>query len=120
MTQPYQEEGSTFQDGDRIYDLNKIWKAVNHRPILYIAVDQLDWVVQPKDTPDQERVDRSDLTAPLLITRSNGRMLVVDGYHRLVKALKNQVLALPYRFVPSSVMRSALVNPQDAPSFTKW
>ena len=42
----------------------------------------------PESTTHQQRVVKSDLQFPILLTQKNGKYLVIDGVHRLVKAFE--------------------------------
>jgi len=124
-THPYQEEeGGTFESNGVRYDLNQIFRAVAALPILTIKVNRLKWVIDPHAQIDQARVDRADLDAPLLVTTmSNGRQLVVDGLHRLVKAVQKGVPALPYHRVSPQVLEDARIDPgarQAKPPRERW
>ena len=123
MSTPYQEEeGGTFESNGVHYDLNKIFRAVHGLPVYEIKVNRLKWLAD-RDTlqkVDPQRVDRADLTAPLLVTFTNGRALVVDGFHRLVKALQTNKPTLPYRRVSKEVLDSAAINPDGQPLPPEW
>lgn len=123
-THPYQEEeGGTFESNGVRYDLNQIFRAVAALPILTIKVNRLKWVIDPHSPIDQARVDRADLAAPLLVTTFNGRHLVVDGFHRVVKAVQKGVPALPYRRVSPQVLEDARIDPgarQAKPPRERW
>lgn len=123
-THPYQEEeGGTFESNGVRYDLNQIFRAVAALPILTIKVNRLKWVIDPHSPIDQARVDRADLAAPLLVTTLNGRHLVVDGFHRVVKAVQKGVPALPYRRVSPQVLEDARIEPgarQAKPPRERW
>lgn len=123
-THPYQEEeGGTFESNGVRYDLNQIFRAVAALPILTIKVNRLKWVIDPHSPIDQARVDRADLAAPLLVTTFNGRHLVVDGFHRVVKAVQRDVPTLPYRRVSPQVLEDARIDPgarQAKPPRERW
>lgn len=121
-TSPYQEEaGGTFESNGVLYDLNAILRATAHLPVLTIKVNRLKWVYDPRQPVDQARVDRADLSAPCLVTSMNGRELVVDGFHRMVKALQTNTPTLDYRRVSPQVLEAARITPAGAPpSIGKW
>lgn len=105
-----EEEGDSYQDGKDFYDLNTLFRGVQHQPVQQIAVNKLDWVINSGDRIDQERVNRADLTAPLLVTLKNGKEQVVDGFHRLNKAKQTGIKYLPFRRVSSELMAQALLK----------
>lgn len=106
----YQEEsGSTFTSDGVNYDLNKIFKAVAKEPIGSIAVSKIKWVLDYA-TPDVSRVDKADLDAPILVTLYQRKELVVDGLHRLAKAVKEKKTHLPFRRVSERIMQETVIN----------
>jgi len=121
-TSPYQEEaGGTFEHNGVLYDLNAIFRATAHLPVLTIKVNRLKWVYDPRKPVDQARVDRADLDAPCLVTPWNGRELVVDGFHRMVKAVQTNTPTLTYRRVSPQVLEQARITPPGPPpSIDKW
>lgn len=123
MSTPYQEEeGGTFESNGIHYDLNKIFRAVAHLPVLTVKVNRLKWMVTPDVLKhiDQARVDRADLSAPLLITMYQGQFLAVDGLHRVVKAIQTNTPTLTYRRVPKEVLDAAALNQPGQPLPPEW
>lgn len=106
----YQEEDSFFESEGVIYDLNKIFLSVASEPINYIDVNELIWMLGPKTKNDKSRVMAADLSVPILITKYGDQELVVDGEHRLRKAVIKKVKQLPYRRVSQKVMQNAIVK----------
>ena len=107
---PYQEEKSTFQSNGKFYNLNFIWRNVYRDPILEIEIPRLSWVINPKDSVDEKRVKEADIATPILVTKEDGRELVVDGLHRLIKAIRLQRKTLPYWRVSPELMRKAEIQ----------
>lgn len=117
MTQGYREEkGGTFESNGVKYDLNYILAHVEKEPIQQIAVKELVWVIKYSGVLDEEKIERADLKAPLLVTKYRGLELAVDGIHRLVKAVREGKKHLPYRRVSTDIMKGAIVRP----GWTYW
>jgi len=57
------------------------------------------------DGPHLELVEREDCTLPLDVTWQNGRWIVLDGLHRLLKAARGGLTVLPARVVPPEAIR---------------
>lgn len=120
-TEPYQEEeGSTFESNGRVYDLNFIFREVAHLPILTIKVNRLKWVVDPKKPMDQARIDAADLEAPCLVVYTGGQELLIDGEHRLLKALQQHKPTLRYRRVSFQLLERALIRVNAPPAHDRW
>lgn len=100
----YQEEpGGTFTNDDHDYDLNGVLEDVDAFPIVLFFVRDLKWVLA-FDTPDPERVHDADLHAPILVTYYGDKLVVVDGLHRLAKAVMDDKKVIRGKFVPSDVL----------------
>ena len=55
----------------------------------------------PEDHPDQwNRTLRCDLSAPIHVTVRDGRLVIMDGVHRLLSAAVDGVASLPARELP--------------------
>lgn len=126
-TKPYQEEeGSTFESDGVQYDLNFLFRATAHLPILTIKVNRLKWIVDPHaklTAEDERRIEAADLDTPLLVLNENSREVTVDGYHRLIKAMRVNRPTLPYRRVSQELMKRAIIpqgEQQARPDHTRW
>jgi hypothetical protein len=108
---PYREEpgGSFTHDGKR-YNINCAFEQADRRPVRRIAVTELRWILEPPDggdpPGDEERIARADLTAPLLLAPWRGRLAVVDGAHRLARAMREGVADLPTRLLTETDLAS--------------
>jgi hypothetical protein len=123
----YQEEAdSTFTHNGAEYSLNRLLSITEAAPIEMVPVNQLAWVLA-YDSPEQARVDRADTTAPILvtfmqeptvvsvgrgkvtITVPQGQKVVLDGLHRLARAMQDGIQVLPARMVtPAQLSRCLL------------
>jgi len=67
-----------------VNDLKCLWKD-GHKPKLW--------------TPEHaERIQRCDLRFPILVITKNGQYVnLIDGHHRIVKAIQNNVSVVPVR-----------------------
>lgn len=95
-----EEQGGTFQDGDDLYDINKIFDAVEDKEVRTLPVSKIDWIIPDRVSAfDRARARKKeiDLTVPIIVTKKSNKYLVVDGYHRLLKAEKLGVHSLPYK-----------------------
>ena len=108
----YQEEkGSTFSDEDKNYDINKIFKLTEHAPTTFEKISELDWIIdhKPLSHEDKERVNNADLSVPILITMKGTRVLVVDGYHRLLKAITEYHKVILAKWVTPKIMSESRI-----------
>lgn len=102
----YQEEpGSTFTDDNHKYDLDKIFQYSENIPTESINIKSLDWILGSKITPDDSaRISAIHDLTPILIMKKGSRMLVVDGFHRLLKAKRDGLQDILAKVIPQSIM----------------
>lgn len=87
----YQEEpGSSFTHDGKDYLLNPLVKFADKIPIRELPVTDLKWIldVNPHDKYYDQRVEDADISIPLLVCKWNDRYVVLDGLHRLAKAVE--------------------------------
>jgi hypothetical protein len=103
----YREFGGTFTHDGEEYDLSALFMMIDHAPTFNIAVDRLEWMLAwpgSWDETDEERVDNADLSAPILVTEYQGELAIIDGFHRLVKAVRDGVQTLPAHYVSHNML----------------
>lgn len=121
----YQEPGGTFESNGEFYDINYLFKATQHEPVQYIDISELVWVLKYSDISDEERIQKADVSIPILVTKYRGKELVVDGLHRLVKATRSRMKTLPYKRVSKEIfeasrIKSSVATEHAAPIYTHW
>ena len=92
---PYQEPGkSQVTHEGRKYDLNAVLRMADQQTQMR-NVDELAQLLENAKV-DPERVDKVDITAPLLVTKDRkGQDAVLDGMHRLAKAKQLGLTKVP-------------------------
>lgn len=106
----YQEEdGGTFTHNGIDYDINLIFKLTEHSKVVKFKVKDLKWVLE-YDNPDPVRVDKADLSAPILVHKLGNELVAVDGLHRLAKAVRDGVETLPGKWVTDEMLKQAQVG----------
>ncbi len=108
----YEEEGSFTHDGKR-YSLQEAFRSARTQPTKQIPVDDLKWVLA-YDRPDPARLAAADLTAPVLVAPDQqGRPTVVDGLHRLSKAVREGRKTIPAKVLPLEALKTAAASFKD-------
>jgi hypothetical protein len=98
----YQEEpGGTFTHAGTEYLLNPLLKFTETFPVINIPVSKLDWVI----TDPTEESEYADTSVPILVTQWEGKLVVIDGYHRLLKAHKHNIKTIPAKIVSDRFLR---------------
>jgi hypothetical protein len=107
----YQEEdSSTFIHNNMEYDLNKLLLISNNIPIEKIQTSELSWILKHTNV-DKKRVRKSDTSFPLLITfdKAENKWVVLDGAHRLTKAVSENKKYLPVKKVPEKMLEECVL-----------
>lgn len=114
LSEPYQEEEDSVLERDgKVYDLNFFFRITHNSPILTIDVSKLTWVLKYLTyTTDghKKRIERADISVPLLVTKYKNKELVVDGFHRLVKAIQMNIKHLPYKRISEEDFEKGYVS----------
>ncbi len=116
LTELYQEdEGSTFTHDGKRYDLNELLKMLDDSESYEVPLDALDWVLEWDDA-DDERLAKADVTAPIIVTwwfdedAGQHRLVVIDGLHRVKKALDKKMEFIPGHYVDNDDLAGCLVK----------
>ena len=73
-----------------------IWRHTNSGRLW--SVRPIDVLVEPNlDEDHTRRIEQADLSAPVTAMTQHGRLLLLDGYHRLARASRDGVAAIPAR-----------------------
>ena len=107
----YQEEdSSTFIHNNIEHDLNKLLLISNNVPIEKIRTSELSWILK-YTTVDKKRVRKSDISFPLLITfdKIENKWVVLDGAHRLSKAVSENKKYLPVKKIPGKMLEECVL-----------
>ena len=114
ILEAYQEQDSTFESDGKLYDLNTLFVETENAPVAYFKVEDLAWVLEGQNinyeegSEDARRLQNADLKVPILVTPyKNSSWLVVDGLHRLVRAIKEGEEMMVGRVVPEESMNRA-------------
>lgn len=97
----YQEFESTFTHDGKEYELNPILAKAEKLPVKSLPVSLLKWVTQYGEA-DPKRVAKADLNVPVLVVIWQGKYTVIDGFHRLTRAIQEGLHQIPAKLVPTS------------------
>ena len=120
----------TFSLDGRTHDVCLLWDLTLFMPTVYYPVSELEWnadescwsesserispravLREPEKHPEHAtRMRNADLSCRLLLMESNGRVVVVDGMHRLCGALRRNVKVLPACVVTAEALQCALID----------
>ena len=105
----YREEQSTFTHEGKKYSINKVLEQVEDKPIVKVPVKELSWILEYTN-PDPIRVMNADVTTPILVHGLKGKLVAVDGTHRLKKALELELDWLPARRVTDDELEKSEIR----------
>ena len=111
-TAAYEEGGSFTHDGQK-YSLREAFRTARTKPTERIDVDKLKWVLQ-YDRPDPKRLAAANLNAPVIVAPDRrGRPTVVDGLHRLSKAVQQGKKTLPAKVLTLGELKKEAGHVED-------
>jgi hypothetical protein len=126
MSKIYQEgKDSTFTHQKKVYSLDVLFRASAHRRPHQFKIDLLDWVLE-YTTVDEERVEAADISVPVLVffDQRLEHWVVIDGAHRLTKAVRLKKTHLPALVISQPEMHSAYLHDSDGkhrgPLYAEW
>lgn len=115
----YQEEqSSNFVNNGIKYDLNKIFKLTSRLPVELLDVQNLDWIFENNKECQscankeihEKRVKFSDLSFPIIVTLYHQKLLVIDGAHRLEKAIQKKDKQIQGVVIKSDDLSNCRIN----------
>ena len=75
-----------------------IWRDLDTG--VFWRVRPLDVLRQPhRHTIHHQRIEAADLAVPVVAMENRGRLMLLDGYHRLTKAYRDGAAALPAKLL---------------------
>lgn len=100
--------GDSFTHEGKRYQLPKLLEQLQDQEAKPQSLEELKWVLEHAEQPDQQRLETADLQEPILVAdTADGRPTVVDGLHRLTKALAAGQTELPAKRVSAQQLRAA-------------
>jgi hypothetical protein len=106
----YEEPNSTFTHNKQDYSLNKLFDLSENNPIAIVFIKDLKWQLQSAThtSRDEVRVSNADIKVPVLILPYNDRWVIIDGMHRLEKAMSSNLKVLPAKIITQEQLNSAV------------
>lgn len=86
-----------------LYKLDYMFELSADLPVTLIPLDDLRWQVQNLQA-DEARVNKTDIKVPIIVTPQNGQYIILDGTHRVLKALKAGEKSVPARVVFADIL----------------
>jgi len=102
---PEYREGpnSTFTHDGKTGTVDSLLDATKNVTPILTSVSDLSWIL-PYTTIDQRRVERADVSVPVIATKYRGKLAVIDGGHRLAKAVRDNLKSLPVKMLPEQTL----------------
>lgn len=122
ILESYQEErNSTFENNGKKYTLNKIFNDSEDLPVEEFSIGKLDWVLDydmarlDELKSELKRVEDSDFNIPILIWKDvsqdkKEQWIIVDGVHRLAKAITKNKKVIKVKKLTDEIMNNALIK----------
>ena len=105
-----QFEPGTFTFDGKKYELHIVKQCVRYSSITKVALTDVAWVL-PYTFVDTDSIEKANLKIPILVTmNSKNKVTVIDGAHRVTKAIDEGVISLPAKWVTKSMLKKALIK----------
>lgn len=107
----YQEYKSFAVSNGNTYDVNDLLAHTKDQKHFQSRISDLDWVLAHA-TPTKKRLEAADITKPVIVTKENGKWVVLDGLHRLAKAKSLGKYSIPSKVIsPKDLESLRMSNP---------
>ena len=113
----------TFTHDGQLYSLPKLIRIIQKNRIRKFNIKSLLWIFKYDDPRYDEphRIKTADLKEPIIVTRWQNKLVVLDGLHRLAKAYIKGINYLPGRMVfRHELARAKLDKKSTNESFNAW
>lgn len=98
----YQEEDdSAFTHDGKLYKLNPFLAKASMLNAKSIPLDDLKWILRYSKPESDERVEKADTNFPILVTPWKDKLVVIDGLHRMAKALSTKQKDIKAKIIPT-------------------
>jgi hypothetical protein len=104
-------EGGSFTHNGETFSLDCVLERVEKRAVGYYAVSKLSWLLEEMpvgyfvDPVERSRIERADTNVPVIVTDYGNLLVVIDGVHRLKKAVDLKMTLLPGRYISSEQLQ---------------
>lgn len=97
---------SMFTHQGTTYMVDELLLAVKGMKSVHFPISKLVWMIGPEGTYDAERVQKTDLSYPVIVHEySPGNYATLDGFHRVVRAAKEGRQTIPAIVVDDALIR---------------
>lgn len=97
-----EEPGGTFTHDGHEYYLNPLLSITRNYPVNDFSIDALKWVMDYSN--DDRDVEYADIDIPIIVGRFEDKFVVLDGFHRLKKAMQLGKETIPGKFVDDDTL----------------
>lgn len=112
-SEPYSEgPDSVVVHNGYIYNLDIIFRETEKTPVTVLDIDKLSWIVESKlngkDPDFIERMNKADTDVPIIVIRWKDKWVIIDGYHRLCKAIFKGHRTIKVKIIKEFTLKKAL------------
>ena len=105
----YTEYKSYFTHNNQLYNLNKLIRLSNDNTIYKVNVNKLKWILKYSNIY-RKRVLSANINFPILVTKIGKKYYILDGAHRLKKALNNDIKYIKVKFISKEILDMCKIN----------
>ncbi len=103
---------STFSSNGKSYQLDIIFDTTENIPVKPIEISKFNYLLNdvPKYDLKRAKMDFININIPILITKEENLLILVDGFHRLIKAHTENKKTILSKLVPKYIMDKARIK----------
>lgn len=90
-----------------LYKLDRIFELSVDLPVTMLPLEDLKWMLNVPGLVDDERMKKADSKVPIIVTPQNGQYVIIDGMHRVMKAMKAGEKAIGARVIFHDILAMA-------------
>lgn len=101
---------NTFTHDDIEYDLDIVRKEAKNLPVNLVKVEDIKWLLDECNWTTEDAKRYAYLGRPVFVVKWQDKLCVVDGYHRLHRAVRKDLKHLPAIFITDHIMDKARLH----------
>ena len=99
----YSEYNSYFTHNGQSYNLNKLIRLSDKNQIYKLNVNKLKWILKYSNVY-RTRVKKANIKVPILVTKIGTKYYILDGAHRLKRALNNNIKFIRIKLISKKML----------------
>lgn len=109
-------DDSTVTHQNNQYRVDDLLKIAESKPTIELPVKDLEWILK-YTTVENSRIEAADTSVRIIVLKDKKRFIVLDGAHRLARAVGQGLKSLPSAILSPAELPKPIVS---KPSSKQW